>query len=118
MIVNRTYYAVKPILPFGLRLALRRWRANSRRKTYAGVWPIDESAGVSKLAGSSGGGPSRLDDGVSTRIPDGVTKAPQVPAGVSGPKLKSWLNEPPPFLSCPTTVGSAVCSSESTWPVR
>lgn len=46
MIVNRAYYTVKPLLPLTLRLALRRWWSNSRRKSYAGVWPIDEKAGV------------------------------------------------------------------------
>src|ERR1035441_2646849 len=44
MIFNRTYYAAKPFLPLALRLAIRRRWATSRRKTYAGVWPIDEVA--------------------------------------------------------------------------
>ena len=46
MIFNRAYYAVKPVLPLGLRLAIRRWWATSRRETHAGVWPIDENAGA------------------------------------------------------------------------
>src|SRR3984957_5476842 len=45
MIVNRTYYFLKPILPWRLRLALRRWRANRRRREFAEVWPIDPKAG-------------------------------------------------------------------------
>jgi len=46
MIANRAYYILKPILPMSLRLALRRRRANSRRKAFADVWPIDEKAGA------------------------------------------------------------------------
>jgi glycosyltransferase involved in cell wall biosynthesis len=46
MIANRAYYAFKPFLPLTLCLALRRWRANSSQQTHAGVWPIDEGAGV------------------------------------------------------------------------
>jgi glycosyltransferase involved in cell wall biosynthesis len=44
MLVNRAYYILKPIIPWRLRLALRRWRANRRRKQYAEVWPIDTKA--------------------------------------------------------------------------
>ncbi len=50
MIANRVYYAVKPILPLTVRLFLRRWRATQRRKTYAGVWPIDPNAGATPPA--------------------------------------------------------------------
>ena len=38
------YYLLKPILPWRLRVALRQWRAERRRKAYADVWPIDKSA--------------------------------------------------------------------------
>lgn len=31
-------------MPWRLRLALRRWRANRRRQNFAGVWPIDPKA--------------------------------------------------------------------------
>jgi glycosyltransferase involved in cell wall biosynthesis/peptidoglycan/xylan/chitin deacetylase (PgdA/CDA1 family) len=41
MLVNRAYYFLKPVLPWRLRLMLRRWRANLRRRTFADVWPID-----------------------------------------------------------------------------
>jgi glycosyltransferase involved in cell wall biosynthesis len=41
MFVNRAYYFLKPVLPWRLRLMLRRWRAQSRRRTFADVWPID-----------------------------------------------------------------------------
>jgi glycosyltransferase involved in cell wall biosynthesis/peptidoglycan/xylan/chitin deacetylase (PgdA/CDA1 family) len=41
MLVNRIYYRIKPIMPWRLRLALRRWRANRRRRIFADVWPID-----------------------------------------------------------------------------
>jgi glycosyltransferase involved in cell wall biosynthesis/peptidoglycan/xylan/chitin deacetylase (PgdA/CDA1 family) len=44
MLLNRVYYVFKPILPWRLRLALRRWRANRRRRAFADVWPIDASA--------------------------------------------------------------------------
>jgi glycosyltransferase involved in cell wall biosynthesis/peptidoglycan/xylan/chitin deacetylase (PgdA/CDA1 family) len=45
MLINRTYYFLKPIMPWRLRLALRRWRASRRRRSFAGVWPIDPKAG-------------------------------------------------------------------------
>jgi glycosyltransferase involved in cell wall biosynthesis/peptidoglycan/xylan/chitin deacetylase (PgdA/CDA1 family) len=44
MLLNKLYYATKPVLPWALRTALRRHRADSRRKAYADVWPIDEKA--------------------------------------------------------------------------
>lgn len=44
MFLNRLYYFLKPIMPWQLRLALRRWRANRRRRAYADVWPIDPKA--------------------------------------------------------------------------
>ena len=45
MLLSKLYYFLKPYLPWRLRLALRRWRANNRRHEYADVWPIDEKAG-------------------------------------------------------------------------
>ena len=45
MLVNRAYYFLKPVLPWRLRLMLRRWRANRRRRAFADVWPIDPRAG-------------------------------------------------------------------------
>jgi glycosyltransferase involved in cell wall biosynthesis len=44
MLVNRTYYLLKPYLPWRLRLALRRLRAARRRRTFANVWPADPRA--------------------------------------------------------------------------
>jgi peptidoglycan/xylan/chitin deacetylase (PgdA/CDA1 family) len=44
MFLNRTYYFLKPIMPWRLRLALRRWRAKRRRRSFADVWPIDPKA--------------------------------------------------------------------------
>ena len=38
------YYFLKPILPWRLRIALRRWRGQRRRNTYAATWPIDPVA--------------------------------------------------------------------------
>jgi glycosyltransferase involved in cell wall biosynthesis len=46
MLLNRVYYLLKPVIPWRLRLALRRARARSRRKEFADVWPIDQSAGA------------------------------------------------------------------------
>lgn len=41
MLLNRIYYLLKPLIPWRLRMALRRRRAAKRRATHAGVWPID-----------------------------------------------------------------------------
>src|ERR1035437_1411528 len=49
MLVNRAYYFLKPILPWRLRLALRRWRASRRRLAFADVWPIDPKAARTPL---------------------------------------------------------------------
>ncbi len=49
MFVNRTYYFLKPIMPWRLRLALRRWRADRRRRSFADVWPIDPKAAQTPL---------------------------------------------------------------------
>jgi glycosyltransferase involved in cell wall biosynthesis/peptidoglycan/xylan/chitin deacetylase (PgdA/CDA1 family) len=46
MLINNIYYLLKPILPWRLRTALRRWRAERRRRTFADVWPIDPKAAV------------------------------------------------------------------------
>ncbi|MGA8531788.1 MAG: glycosyltransferase, partial [Acidobacteriaceae bacterium] len=35
------YYLVKPILPWRLRMSLRRWRAERRRRDFTDVWPIE-----------------------------------------------------------------------------
>jgi glycosyltransferase involved in cell wall biosynthesis len=45
MFVNRAYYFIKPVLPWRLRLVLRRWRANRRRRVFADLWPIDPRSG-------------------------------------------------------------------------
>ena len=44
MLLNRVYYLFKPVMPWRMRLALRRWRANRRRVAFADVWPIDSKA--------------------------------------------------------------------------
>ena len=46
MFVNKSYYLLKPIIPWRVRLALRRWRASRRRKALADVWPIDPRSGI------------------------------------------------------------------------
>ncbi len=37
---NRLYYTCKPYLPWGLRVAVRRWVASRQRRRLADVWPI------------------------------------------------------------------------------
>ena len=45
MIANKCYYFLKPIMPWRLRMTLRRWRANRQRKILSDVWPIDPRSG-------------------------------------------------------------------------
>ncbi|HEX3570409.1 MAG TPA: glycosyltransferase [Acidobacteriaceae bacterium] len=42
--LTKAYYLVKPILPWRVRMALRRRRAEGRRREFAEVWPIDRGA--------------------------------------------------------------------------
>jgi glycosyltransferase involved in cell wall biosynthesis len=42
--LNEIYYLVKPLLPWRLRMSLRRSRAESRRRSFADVWPVDPRA--------------------------------------------------------------------------
>src|SRR5438093_4259170 len=44
MLLNHIYYLVKPFLPWSVRVALRRVRANRKRAAFAHVWPINEAA--------------------------------------------------------------------------
>jgi len=44
-VLNRTYYICKPLLPWALRVTLRRWRADCQKSSYRGIWPIDQKAG-------------------------------------------------------------------------
>jgi glycosyltransferase involved in cell wall biosynthesis len=44
MLLYEAYYFFKPILPWRVRLAFRRWRAKRRRRAFADVWPIDPKA--------------------------------------------------------------------------
>src|SRR5512142_327520 len=46
MFVSRTYYSLKPFLPWKVRILLRRWRAANRRIACAGIWPINAKAGI------------------------------------------------------------------------
>jgi glycosyltransferase involved in cell wall biosynthesis len=46
MLLNKLYYLLKPLIPWRVRLALRRKRAQRRRVAHSDVWPIDERAGV------------------------------------------------------------------------
>ena len=41
MFLHRCYYAVKPLLPWRLRMALRRNAASGLRRRFAATWPID-----------------------------------------------------------------------------
>jgi len=43
MLSRRLYYALKPYLPWGTRMGLRRILARHQRAKYAATWPIDES---------------------------------------------------------------------------
>src|SRR5580704_13035040 len=45
MLLNRTYYFLKPLIPWSARIALRRIWAANRRTANRTVWPIDEAAG-------------------------------------------------------------------------
>ena len=44
MPANRLYYHLKPYLPWGFRMALRRMMARRKRKACQNVWPINEAA--------------------------------------------------------------------------
>src|SRR3977135_4225229 len=46
MLLTKLYYFLKPYLPWRLRLALRQWRGNKRRREYADGWPIHEMASM------------------------------------------------------------------------
>ncbi len=45
MLTRRIYYAMKPVLPWPIRIAMRRWRASRIRNKSKHVWPISNSAG-------------------------------------------------------------------------
>ena len=51
------YYLVKPILPWRLRVSLRRLRAERRHREFAAIWPIDPAAAAAppRWPGWSGG---------------------------------------------------------------
>ena len=40
MLRNRLYYGIKPLLPFAVRLPIRRWFALRKRPEIADIWPI------------------------------------------------------------------------------
>jgi hypothetical protein len=44
MLLVRTYYQFKPLVPSGIRLAFRRWRAKRRKAAFAARWPINPAA--------------------------------------------------------------------------
>jgi len=44
MILQNIYYAIKPFLPWSVRIFLRRQRARSRKSSFCNVWPIDPIA--------------------------------------------------------------------------
>jgi hypothetical protein len=45
MLTNRMYYAVKPLIPWSLRIALRRVIAKRVARRSRGLWPINPAAG-------------------------------------------------------------------------
>ncbi len=46
MLLTRIYYLVKPFIPWGVRLRIRRHWASHCRKANAAIWPIDDAAGT------------------------------------------------------------------------
>ena len=44
MLKERLYYLIKPFLPWGVRMALRRMLAGRKRRQWKDVWPINPSA--------------------------------------------------------------------------
>jgi len=44
MLSERLYYVVKPYMPWGMRMALRRVWARRKRRAFGAVWPIDPAA--------------------------------------------------------------------------
>ena len=44
MFLNRIYYFLKPVIPWGIRLSIRRWMASRHRIASADVWPINKKA--------------------------------------------------------------------------
>jgi hypothetical protein len=42
----KAYYAIKPLLPRSLQLAMRRLRARVKLRTHSDVWPIDEKTAI------------------------------------------------------------------------
>jgi hypothetical protein len=44
MLLRRVYYALKPHLPWSLRMGMRRMLARRLRRTTADIWPIDPAA--------------------------------------------------------------------------
>ena len=40
MLRNRLYYSVKPLLPWPVRMSVRRWFARRKLRRVADVWPI------------------------------------------------------------------------------
>jgi hypothetical protein len=45
MTIRRLYYHLKPYLPWGLRMRLRRFFALKKRRACRDIWPINEAAG-------------------------------------------------------------------------
>jgi hypothetical protein len=45
LIINKLFYALKPLIPRSAQIALRRQVARHKRKKYGHVWPIDPRAG-------------------------------------------------------------------------
>jgi glycosyltransferase involved in cell wall biosynthesis len=46
MLRNRLYYGIKPLLPFAVRLPVRRWFAMRKRPEVTGIWPIKQGSEV------------------------------------------------------------------------
>jgi glycosyltransferase involved in cell wall biosynthesis len=46
MLFNKAYYLLKPLIPWQVRIAVRRLSAARQRAASRGVWPVDEAAGA------------------------------------------------------------------------
>ena len=54
LLLNRAYYLLKPNIPWGVRMTVRRWFAKYQQRACADVWPIEEKAGTTPLGWSGG----------------------------------------------------------------
>ena len=46
MLLNSVYFRLKPLIPRSIRMGIRRWFVQRKRRLVRDIWPIKESAGV------------------------------------------------------------------------